>query len=255
MIVVEPTKHYEAPIEAITTQPTTGFNTAKHYTGPASFLSELTEIVIEQKTDKEMAPANIDMATEHTVMNSKREPIMNTIEDTDFCIRALCGSLRPIVITFLDFEDTELFLAKRKSSCCKFGCCCNCCGEEMRIEMSGATVGYIKYERSWLKPKYRIYDDRRSPMFTIVGRRAPSLRSCCRPLKILFPIMAGNGTTKVGEILKKRLHLLPEMTRIRPYLVITFPKDASIQQKAVLIAAALYIDVHYWDRDPVTFLK
>lgn len=77
----------------------------------------------------------MDANTEFSILNVHRQPLLNTVEDTDFCIRSIWGRLRPIHLFVKNLNGEDLFYARRKHNCCRCGCRFNCsyC-KEVRVE-------------------------------------------------------------------------------------------------------------------------
>lgn len=71
----------------------------------------------------------LTLNTEFRIMNTKWQPILNYVEESDFFLRALWGRLRPLYMRFNELSGEALFYAYRKNNCCRCGCCCQSCHE------------------------------------------------------------------------------------------------------------------------------
>lgn len=60
----------------------------------------------------------------------------------------------------------------------------------MLVEMDDIYVGQIQHKRRFWKPIYSIVDAQGFPVYSVVGRRAPGCRICCRPLEVKFQVRA-----------------------------------------------------------------
>ncbi|XP_015784442.1 phospholipid scramblase 1-like [Tetranychus urticae] len=207
------------------------------------YLTQIDQILVQQKVECCEVLTGCEMRNRYHIKNIMGQKIFNAIEDTTFCTRFCCGTIRPFNMKIIDSEGQEVMHLYRPLKC--QDCCFPCCLQSMQVTASGIVCGYIKQTWSLCKPKFKVCDSSGETIFRIKGPFC--IFSCCRDVK--FKVLTRDGESEVGCITKQWSGLARELFTDADHFGISFPMDLDVKIKALLLGACFLIDFMYFE-DP-----
>ena len=170
---------------------------------------------------------------------------------------------------YLDENYSAPYLHIRKTFKCRATfcyCCCCCCldSPEMLINFCSThrALGRIKTPITYFfcDPKFYIYDGTGNQRY-IIRADCCQCGLCCannifgKLSEVYFNIYSFNNMTNpCGQIIKKSATVIELSTSADSFQVI-FPKDASPEDKMLLVIAALMIDYQYFEESTSSSIK
>jgi hypothetical protein len=89
------------------------------------------------------------------------------------------------------------------AGCCWFASCCDSCSFEVVVEAPvGNIAGFVKQKSSFIKASYDILDEDGEVVVKVEGPCFICDGACC-PCDNTFRVVASDGHTKIGKIVKE----------------------------------------------------
>jgi len=187
--------------------------------------------------------AGLETANKYRIKNSLGQNVFKAKEDTDCCMRIVCGPIRPFDMIIKDNADREVMHLNRPYRC--QSCCFPCCLQTLEISSPpGQTIGYVNQLWTCIKPKFEVTDGDGNRALVIVGPWCTY--SCAGDVE--FKIMTPDENVEVGRISKKWSGLLKEAFTDTDNFGITFPMDLDVRAKATLIWSGLPYRLHFFEK-------
>jgi len=212
------------------------------------YLTLIDQMIIKQKVEMIEAVAGVmgyglETANKYRIKNSLGQNVFKAEEDTDCCMRIICGPMRPFDMVIKDLADREVMHLNRPYKC--QSCCFPCCLQKLEVSSPpGTTIGFVKQKWSCIKPKFEICDGDGNVALVIIG---PWCTFACAG-DVEFKIMTADESVEVGRISKQWSGILKEAFTDSDNFGIKFPMDLDVRCKATLIGAAFLIDYMFYEK-------
>ncbi|XP_015110462.1 phospholipid scramblase 3 isoform X2 [Diachasma alloeum] len=163
------------------------------------------------------------------------ETLFLASENSTNCQRNILGSSRSFTMDVRDASGESAFtLTKRLSWGCVPGFLHN-----MTVETT-EYIGSIEQNLTLFGPSFTVYDASREAMCIIDG---PNMCCCCMSDEVSFQVLSIDMTRQIASISHQYDHLL-----VDHILLLTFPSDANVRLKSLLMAATFLVGALYFDR-------
>lgn len=207
------------------------------------YLANVDSFFIRRRINLSDTFSRYEANNTYSIRNSGGQKIYNAIENTNFCTRNYCGSIRPFHIQIFDQTKQEVLHMYRSLACmsCWFPCCLQ------RVQVSappGQTIGSIEQEWNMLRPSFRVLNGSGDTVLRIEGPICVCAQWFC--FRIDFNLVSLSGEN-VGKISKKFTSFTREMFTDASFFGITFPKELDVLSKAVLLGATFLIDFMFFE--------
>jgi hypothetical protein len=214
------------------------------------YLTQIDQLVVKQQIELLEVFTGFETNNKYRVFNSMGQQIYFAKEQTDICMRMLCGPNRGFEIHITDNMQQEIMTVRREFKCCA-GCCwcanADCCAFEVTVEAPpGQVVGFVRQEQSSWKPSYSIRDANHDKMASVEGPVCVCNAPCCGDVE--FPVMGADGVSLVGKIAKQWTGALAEYFTDADTFCVTFPQDMDVKMKATLLGCLFLIDFMYFEK-------
>jgi len=179
---------------------------------------------------------------------------MHAKEDSSCCIRFCCGTARPFTINLHAGKnsDAPVLLEMHRAYACPAGspctmCCCNQSIEVTQVSESPKPLGRAYIPWYCATPFIRVEDEKGVKLFEIEkeGCCPCVIFECCRQP---FHIKDADDN-KVGKVDKQYNGALKEMFTDADTFMLEFPKNATPEQRALLIGAVFLLDINFFESD------
>ncbi|XP_060597103.1 phospholipid scramblase 2-like [Ruditapes philippinarum] len=208
-----------------------------------AYLSALSEVQIHQQFDALEVLSGCERNNKYQICNSNNQQFMYAKEDTDCLTRQCFGTMRPFTMNITDNNWQPLIQMYRPLKCVGSFMWC-CCLQEMSImSPPGNTIGSIKQIWTCWLPKYEVYDNQGSHIFTINGECC----YCACGTDINFQVSDVTGTD-VGRIIKHWGGCRELCGGVNDFSV-QFPANMDVFHKTILVAATFLIDFIYFEKN------
>lgn len=213
------------------------------------YLTLIDQILIKQKAEVLETLTDIETQNKYKLVNSAGQQVYFATEETDTCLRQICGSVRGFVMHIVDNHGQEVMRVSRDFKCsagCCWCICCKACALEVIIEAPvGEVIGKVKQTCSFLRPYFHITTPEDEIVLKIRGPVA-QVPFCVAGQD--FQVIAPDKNTTVGKISKERTGLIKEMFTRADNFGVTFPMNLDVKSKAAMIGAVFLIDLMYFER-------
>ncbi|XP_022332739.2 phospholipid scramblase 1-like [Crassostrea virginica] len=216
------------------------------------YLAALDQIIIKQRVELLEVITGFETKNKYDVMNSMGQQCFFAQEESELCMRLVCGPNREYTMHITDNNGQEVMRVHHNFVCC-VGCCwCatdSSCGYEVQIEAPvGNIIGYAKQQTSKWKPHIRIFDANWQPLYVI---RGPCLWFCqnifCTD-DIDFPITDITENVILGRMFKRWAGCARGMFTDADTFGVTFPMDMAVTSKALMLGAIFLVDFTYFEK-------
>lgn len=188
------------------------------------------------------------------------------LEDSNCCVRICCAPCHPYQMTVKEKgTDAELLSMDRPFKCpvgaCK--CCCPCCYQSMTMTSGGQPIGEIKEQCFCCVPRFLAYDGQGKELYkihspTCVGGMCinccaegnPCGKGCCKSSFRIYPAdqkKTDGDAPHIGVILKTPKSLKTELLTSANAFDLTFPPNASANEKALLMGSAMFFNSNFFE--------
>ncbi|XP_049542600.1 phospholipid scramblase 1-like [Anopheles darlingi] len=188
-------------------------------------------------------------ANKYTIKTGSGDHVYSATEDTGYCTRFCCGTLRSFDVEIVDRSEKRAVLYISRPWRCQ-SCWFPCCMQKLAVTASTGNVGYVVQDWSFWTSDISIKNQNDETVLKIVGPWL-TFATCCSDS--VFKILATDGT-QIGQINKKWSGLCKELFTDADNFNITFPIDLDVRVKATLLAALLLIDYMYFEGVPVNLI-
>ncbi|KAL7487032.1 hypothetical protein ACHAW6_012628 [Cyclotella cf. meneghiniana] len=186
------------------------------------------------------------------------------IEDSGFCIRCCCAPCHPFKMTVAETgTNAELLSMDRPCACCVGACKC-CCYQKMSVTSAGQNIGSIEEQCFCCVPRFVAYGGDGEKLYKIhsptcccgmcidcCAEGNPCGKGCCKVSFRIYPASQAKtdgDAPYLGVILKKPKSLATELFTSANAFDLTFPENASANQKALLVGSAIFFNVNFFER-------
>ncbi|XP_052059780.1 phospholipid scramblase 2-like [Mytilus californianus] len=209
-----------------------------------NFLAGLSEVNIHQHLDILEVAIGWEKNNKYRLCNSQDQQFMYAKEDTDCCVRQMCGPARPFTMNITDNNEQPLIQLYRPFRCQASLCMC-CYLQEMDImSPPGLSVGGVKQLWTPWKPKFEVHDAQNTPLFHILGECC----FCCPCTDITFQVVDAQKGHEIGQIIKHWGGCREICGAVNDFKV-TFPADLDVMKKTLLLGSTFLIDFNYFERN------
>lgn len=207
------------------------------------YLLHIDQLLVKQQVELLEVLCGCEMNNKYKIKNTMGQDVYFAAEDTDFCTRYCCGTLRPFDIRITDNNGREILHFERPFRC--QSCLYPCFLQEMTVisPQSNIILGYVKQEWTILTPKYVVQNANGEPVYKIEGPICTC--RCCAD--VVFHIYNLDGVTEVGTIRKQWTGLIREAFTDADSFCVSFPLELDPTLKAVLLGALFLIDYMYFE--------
>ncbi|KAL7879512.1 hypothetical protein SRHO_G00017660 [Serrasalmus rhombeus] len=209
------------------------------------YLTQIDQLLVHQKMELIEAIFGWETNNQYIVKNSVGQQVFLAAEETDFCTRMVCGSMRSFVLHLQDNTGRVVVTLTRPLKCSS--CCFPCCLQELEVQAPpGSPVGYVMQNWHPYLPKFTIKNERREAVLKIVGPFCDC--NCCSDVN--FEVMSLDEASVVGRISKQWTGMEAEMLTDADNFGVRFPMDLDVKIKAVILGACFLIDFMYFESSP-----
>jgi hypothetical protein len=174
-------------------------------------------------------------------------------EHSGWLARNCCGSARPYDMTVNTMDNREIVRYERPYHGRRGGifcCMCEFCFQVVRVFSGkdtanpGKRLGYVRENYSFCVPEFSIFNENDTEVFKIVG-------DCCGACNYSLHIYAGKSETKdsIGVIQKRWAGIAKELFTDADNFFITFPGNATAEERALLLGALFLIDFLFFENN------
>ncbi|XP_046554225.1 phospholipid scramblase 2-like [Haliotis rubra] len=240
-VVTQPTDGKGAPMQMIAQPPPTVVM-AQGLPPGLAYLGGLPEIKVHQIFDMLEVVVGWERNNRYSICNSGEQQFMFAKEDTDCCMRQMCGPMREFNMNITDNQGQQLISLYRPYRC--RGSLLWCCYlQELEIQSPpGLTIGTVKEVWTAWTPKYQVYDNNMTLMFTIVGDCCYC--KCCAD--VMFRVLEGDEGQEIGQIVKHWGGCREIFGGVNDFSL-RFPPNMDVLPKAILLGATFLIDFNYFE--------
>jgi len=215
------------------------------------YLAQIDQLLVKQQFELLEMLTGWECANKYKVLNSMGQQVYFAAEESDMCMRQMCGNGRPFQIHITDNNQQEVIRVCREFKCCAGCCwtaCCGACQLEVTIESPpGTVVGYVSQECSGWKPNYSVKNADLQTIGEIKGPCCMCSGPCCSDVEFaIHP--PGNEETQIGLIAKKWTGALHEVFTDADTFSVSFPVDMDVRTKATFLGALFLIDFMYFEQ-------
>jgi len=188
------------------------------------------------------------------------------LEDSGCCIRFCCAPCHPYKMTVKEKgTDAELLSMDRPFKCpiCPCKCCCSCCYQSMTMTSGGQPIGSIKEQCFCCVPRFTAYDGEGKELYKMhqptccggccincCAEGNPCGRGCCKASFRIYPAdqdKTDGNAPHIGLILKTPKSLKTELFTDANAFDLTFPENASANEKALLMGTAMFFNSNFFE--------
>jgi len=215
-------------------------------------LKDLDMLHVEQQISWLEVFSGFDSANQYKIKNKKSDDILYAMETTGCCTRCCCGSVRPFTIKIVDKKKKEVMVLTRpmrmKSIWCAILPINCCCLQDMTIKDAKENLlGHVTQNYTCCAPAFDVNDAKGKTQFVVKGHMC-EICGCCNCCgEVDFDIEDSNGK-KVG-ILTREWSAKQIISSSVDNFGVTFPKETSSSNKALLMATVFLLDFMYFGSD------
>lgn len=187
-----------------------------------------------------------------------------SLEDSNCCMRICCGGCHAFTMEVKEENSGAEILSLERPMACNVGACKCCCYQTMTFSSGGRALGKIE-EKFWCcVPRMMISDYNGKDIYkvhqpTCCGGMCVNCcaegnpccgRGCCKVPFHIFPADQAdtdNGASHAGKILKLPKSLTVEFLTDSEAYDISFPKDATAEQKALIAGSTIFINANFFE--------
>lgn len=189
----------------------------------------------------------------------------HSLEDTDCFCRMCCTACHPYQMVVKELNtEAEVVTVDRPCKCCIGSCKC-CCYQEASFSSGGAELGRMQESCWFCVPSFKVFDHTGNQIYLVhaptccggicvncCAEGNPCGKGCCKDSFRVYDPASGdtNGDAPyLGQILKKPKSFATEVFTDANAFEVDFPKDATADQKGILIGLAIYINSVFYEGD------
>jgi uncharacterized protein YxjI len=193
---------------------------------------------------------------EYRVCDLQGNRILTAKEDLDCCCRQCrCFFRRDFEIEIEDAKGEKLFNMTHAMLCCSyFTCCCSCCRHRIDVvEKGGKEVGKIQSDCTTCCtcfPSFTVYDAKGEEAYEVkkdldccASMCGDCTCCCCKAVIPTGLTISGKGGGQIEHMTSKG--------RAEDTYKLVFPKEASEQDRLLLVGATFLVDYTLYDQPEV----
>lgn len=196
-------------------------------------------------------------------MEDREKNIMYALEESSFCIRLCCKNIRPFKMQLSPAKGEAPFLEYERPYRCSTAPMKCCCFQSMTVRKPGSDeiIGTFRENFFCNIPQFSADNAKGEKEFYIhaptccCGQYVDICREmnlakgvCCRVPFYIYNLDNKEGE-EIGEIIKVWGGLATEMFTDADKFEVKFPKEASVEQKAVILGGVFLINQLYFEGD------
>lgn len=215
------------------------------------YLTELDQILVHQKVEVLEVMTGIDMNNRFKIKNSLGQQCYYAEEETDFCMRLMCGNQRGFNMKITDNLNREVFQVSREFKFCAGCCWCansDCCAWDVAVEAGpGNAIGSIRQMQSFWYACFDIKDGQGQTVLRVQQRQCCLCPGPCCMCDFHFDILPTVGESPIGAITKNYAGCMKECFTNATNFTLTFPKDLDVKMKATLLGCTFLINMMFFE--------
>mmetsp|Transcript_50869 Transcript_50869/g.122628 ORF Transcript_50869/g.122628 Transcript_50869/m.122628 type:complete len:231 (-) Transcript_50869:378-1070(-) len=193
------------------------------------------------------------------------DQVFHSLEESNFCARCWCQPCFHWKMAVKELNtEAEVVTVERPCQCCVSSCKC-CCYQTATMTSGGAKLGSIQETCWWCVPSFRVFDHEGKQIYLVhaptccgglcvncCAEGNPCGKGCCKSSFRVYNAEAGNtngDAPYLGVILKKPKSAATEVFTDADAFEVDFPKDATADQKGILIGMSIFINSVFFEGD------
>lgn len=213
------------------------------------YLAQLDRVYIKQCVELFEAIVGIETNNKFKMYNASGQQIYFAGEDTNICMRNLCGPERGFVFHVVNNFNQPVFRLNRDFKCCKGVPICpfQYCRYFVSVEdNTGQLLGYVSNLFYVFSPTFGIFNEEQELIYEIRGPFCPIQNVCCQG-DIYMPVF-DNSNVAVAVIAKEYAGLAKEIFTDADSYRVDFPVSLHPKMKVLMLAAVLVIDMMLYEK-------
>lgn len=195
--------------------------------------------------------------TEFDVYKDKerKEKIATAVEESSCLIRILCSGCHPYTMAVKEVDSGDEIVTVDRPFTCPMGSCKCCLYQTMTVSSAGTKLGVITEDCFYCVPHFTVTGASGETIYkleppTCLGGMCinccaegnPLGKGCCKAsIRIYAPDKVEQGS-QLGMIMKVKKSFLTEMVSDANRFEIDFPKEATLEQKGILMGATIFMN-------------
>lgn len=189
-----------------------------------------------------------------------------SLEESNCFMRICCGGCHEFSMVVKEVDtESEIFSMHRPMKCLP-GCAKCCCYQEMTFSANDEKFGKVEELCWYCVPRMMITDANGQPLYKLhsptccmgmcvncCAEGNPCFgKGCCKVPFHIFPasqVDTDNGTPEIGKIVKVPKGLAIELLTDAEAFDITFPDDATPEQKAIIAGTTIFLNAGFFEKD------
>jgi len=200
--------------------------------------------------------------TEFDVYKDKemKDKFATATEDSSFLARLCCSGCHGYTMAVKEKDSGDEIITVDRPMTCPMGGCKCCCYQTMTVSSAGAKLGVITEDCFYCVPHFTVTGSNDATIYklsppTCVGGMCvnccaegnPCGKGCCKAsIRIYAPDNFEEGS-HLGKILKVPKSFLTGLVSDADRFEIDFPKDASTEQKGILMGATVFMNSLFFE--------
>lgn len=205
------------------------------------YMKYISTLLLQQKPELIEVLTGWSTANQYVIKNGNGQQVYICFERTKEIDMLIRGSYRNFIMHIVDNSMQEVLRIKRENP--------PGCGNNMHVDVEsppGSYIGSVEMgDTCCTSPEYILVDHRGKPRLLLKGESASMM---CADFGYNFDLITVDGK-KIGQIYKEFAGFVQEKYTNADNYILKFPKDLSVQMKALVIGAALQIDYVHFERD------
>lgn len=201
--------------------------------------------------------------TEFDVFKDKdrKDKIATAVEESSCIARLCCTGCHHYTMEVKELDGNEIISVDRPFTCPMGGCKC-CLYQTMTVSSAGTKLGEIVEDCWYCVPHFTVTDAgdqviyKLSPPTCLGGMCVnccaegnPCGKGCCKAsIRIYDPDNVTDGN-ELGKILKVPKSFMTEMVSDADRFEVDFPKEASVEQKGILMGATIFMNTLFFEEN------
>jgi hypothetical protein len=189
--------------------------------------------------------------------------VAQSLEDADCFCRMCCSPIHPFQMRVQELStDAELLTVDRPTRCAASSCKC-CCYQEISVTSGGQALGSVKENCYYCVPAFTVFTASGEELYLVhpptccggmcvqcCSEGNPCGKGCCKVPFWVFnagQTNTGGDAPHIGKILKKPKSFGTEMLTDADAFAITFPEQASADEKALLVGTSIFLNAMFFE--------
>ncbi|XP_075247768.1 phospholipid scramblase 2-like [Convolutriloba macropyga] len=207
------------------------------------YLKYIDTLILMQTPDLIEVLTGWSTANHYVIRNGNLQQVYMAFERTNEIDMYFRAQYRNFIMHIVDNHMQEVLRILRENPG-------GCGGSNMHVDVEsppGQFIGSVEMgDTCCTSPEYILMDHRGKPKLLLKGESASM---CWAELGYAFDLITVDGK-KIGQIYKEFSNIVQEQYTNADNYILKFPRDLSVQMKALLIGAALQIDYVHFENDP-----